>query len=202
MIRKTVLSVLALMLLGTAAVHVASDHAPVQFARLEPIPPCGWTFRRFLVYHGRIETSFWAREPWVPYAESGAGELFRKIANMPYPPPPSPPTLSSMLRRYGFSVLYWTSYRHLLNHRFEVDKVSKGRWLELRFPTWFLFMLFAPYPTIAFVRGPFRRLCWRYSRRYRRERGLCERCAYDLTGNTSGVCPECGTKIAAAEYPV
>lgn len=28
----------------------------------------------------------------------------------------------------------------------------------------------------------------------RRERtGFCARCGYDLTGNVSGVCPECGT---------
>ena len=27
---------------------------------------------------------------------------------------------------------------------------------------------------------------------YRRLRGLCQRCGYDLTGNVSGVCPECG----------
>lgn len=38
----------------------------------------------------------------------------------------------------------------------------------------------------------------RYFLRYglsdvRRRRGLCTRCAYDLRGNTSGVCPECGT---------
>ena len=25
--------------------------------------------------------------------------------------------------------------------------------------------------------------------------GICRRCGYDLTGNTSGVCPECGTVI-------
>ena len=24
--------------------------------------------------------------------------------------------------------------------------------------------------------------------------GHCQRCRYDLTGNTSGVCPECGTQ--------
>ena len=35
---------------------------------------------------------------------------------------------------------------------------------------------------------PFRRLA-------RARRGQCVRCAYDLTGNESGVCPECGTKI-------
>ena len=31
--------------------------------------------------------------------------------------------------------------------------------------------------------------------RVRLENGLCLKCGYDLTGNTSGVCPECGTKI-------
>jgi len=29
-------------------------------------------------------------------------------------------------------------------------------------------------------------------RRQRRAKGLCVRCGYDLTGNVSGVCPECG----------
>jgi hypothetical protein len=35
-------------------------------------------------------------------------------------------------------------------------------------------------------------------RRQRRERqGLCVRCRYNLTGNQSGVCPECGTPIGS-----
>ncbi len=51
--------------------------------------------------------------------------------------------------------------------------------------------LFAIYPTIAFIhfiRGPLRR-----SRR--RRKGLCVKCGYDLTGNVTGVCPECGLKV-------
>ena len=28
---------------------------------------------------------------------------------------------------------------------------------------------------------------------------LCTRCGYDLTGNVSGTCPECGTGVAAAQ---
>ena len=32
-------------------------------------------------------------------------------------------------------------------------------------------------------------------KRRRRKAGLCVTCEYDLTGNVSGVCPECGTKI-------
>lgn len=37
-------------------------------------------------------------------------------------------------------------------------------------------------------------------RRYRRRRrGRCEHCGYDLTGNVSGRCPECGTPIASPQ---
>ena len=55
----------------------------------------------------------------------------------------------------------------------------------LLIPHWGLLLLFATYPTLAFIRGPLRR--WR-----RKKRGLCLKCGYDLTGNESGVCPECG----------
>ncbi len=36
-------------------------------------------------------------------------------------------------------------------------------------------------------------ILWRRDRR--RAKGQCHRCGYNLTGNTSGVCPECGTAI-------
>ena len=39
-------------------------------------------------------------------------------------------------------------------------------------------------------------LLWRRDRRKPRP-GFCRRCDYDLTGNTSGRCPECGLEIAA-----
>ena len=53
---------------------------------------------------------------------------------------------------------------------------------------WLLIIILAAYPTIAFIRGPLRR-------RRRRKRGLCLSCGYNLTGNTTGVCPECSQKI-------
>jgi len=59
----------------------------------------------------------------------------------------------------------------------------------VRFPLWAPLLLFSTYPAIALIRGPFRR--WR-----RRRRGLCIRCAYNLHGNVSGVCPECGTNTS------
>jgi len=66
----------------------------------------------------------------------------------------------------------------------------KGRTLgdrSVTFPLWLPFLLFATYPTIAFIRGPLRR--------YRRRRkGLCVKCGYNLTGNTTGICSECGAE--------
>ncbi len=44
------------------------------------------------------------------------------------------------------------------------------------------------YPLSAFIRGPLRR-------RGRRRRGLCLGCGYDLTGNVSGLCPECASPV-------
>ncbi len=38
------------------------------------------------------------------------------------------------------------------------------------------------------------RLDWRG---LRLRRGLCVECGYNLTGNVSGVCPECGTPVQA-----
>jgi len=50
---------------------------------------------------------------------------------------------------------------------------------------WLIPFLFGLYPLWAFFRGPWRR-------RRRKAKGLCVRCGYDLTGNVTGVCPECG----------
>ncbi len=51
-----------------------------------------------------------------------------------------------------------------------------------------LALLLSLYPTITFIRGPLRR-------HRRRKRGLCLACGYNLTGNVSGACSECGVAI-------
>jgi len=65
----------------------------------------------------------------------------------------------------------------------------RGGDFTLRLPLDGLFLVFIV-PTIVLAR-PDRR-AWV---------GHCKRCAYDLTGNISGVCPECGTKCENAETP-
>lgn len=59
--------------------------------------------------------------------------------------------------------------------------------VRLKLPLYAPFFVFAAYPAIAFIRGPVRRY-------RRRRRGRCLKCGYDLTGNVSGVCPECGKR--------
>ncbi len=70
-----------------------------------------------------------------------------------------------------------------------VRKAPDSHGYVLTLPLWAPFILFATYPTIAVIRGPFRR--WR-----RRRQGLCAQCGYNLTGNVTGVCPECGEGCA------
>jgi hypothetical protein len=61
---------------------------------------------------------------------------------------------------------------------------------ELAIPYWSGLLVSALYPLWSTYRGPIRR--WRHGRR-----GCCRKCGYDLTGNVSGVCPECGRAVAA-----
>lgn len=57
-------------------------------------------------------------------------------------------------------------------------------------PIWMLLLLTLPYPIMNLVRG--------YRPYSRHKKGLCRQCGYDLTGNVSGRCPECGTAIGRA----
>ena len=58
--------------------------------------------------------------------------------------------------------------------------------LGVVFPLWFPAVLCLTCSFLV-IRKPFRR--WR-----RRKRGRCETCGYDLTGNMSGTCSECGSR--------
>jgi len=57
----------------------------------------------------------------------------------------------------------------------------------LTLPTWVPTILLGAYPTLYLLMTCVSRL--------RRRPGHCLHCDYDLTGNESGVCPECGTNV-------
>ena len=69
-----------------------------------------------------------------------------------------------------------------------IMSLDGGLCRALGIPLWMPFTLFAAYPVIAFIRGPLRRY-------RRRKRGRCIHCGYNLTGNVTGVCSECGEPI-------
>jgi len=73
---------------------------------------------------------------------------------------------------------------------FRLPRIFKpGEWrsgteFRMDVPLWLPFLLFATPAAIWWV-GDWRRLT----------PGFCRECGYNLTGNTSGICPECGTAI-------
>lgn len=81
-------------------------------------------------------------------------------------------------RKWQFCGLFYSDSIHRL-------LIESQRQIVVELPFWMMFLLFLAYPCLAFIRGPMRR----YGRK---RRGRCSQCGYDLTGNTSGRCPECG----------
>jgi hypothetical protein len=77
----------------------------------------------------------------------------------------------------------WSSYA-LWPHNYR----SSSGTVIVSVPLWILFLL-ASAPTA---------LLWYLDRR-RFPPGHCERCGYDLTGNTSGRCSECGTPTSQSD---
>lgn len=69
-----------------------------------------------------------------------------------------------------------------------VDSSIKSE--SIRIPTWMI--------VLAFLLLPLWREGRRFAKRRRSHMNRCEKCGYNLTGNTSGTCPECGTAISNA----
>ncbi len=63
-----------------------------------------------------------------------------------------------------------------------------------RLSLWLPGVLFAAYPVVAVIVPNLRS----FRRAHREQDGLCVECGYDLTGNVSGVCPECGRMLGTA----
>ena len=51
----------------------------------------------------------------------------------------------------------------------------------------------APDTVIYVVYGVIRLIVWPFTRTKTFPLGMCQKCGYNLRGNISGICPECGT---------
>lgn len=82
---------------------------------------------------------------------------------------------------------------HLWRQKFYVDRSRSGDVVMVRI--WLHTALFVGLllvvPTLPITR-PVRRF---FKARKRAKQNRCAKCDYDLTGNESGICPECGKKI-------
>ena len=91
------------------------------------------------------------------------------------------PTTLTFWRRLGFHYHY--------QHNEPAASAKVDQW-QLGLPYWLAAVAFAVLPVRWLGVGAHQ---WR-----RRRKGWCVPCGYDLSGNVSGVCPECGTPAGAA----
>src|SRR5579859_2701141 len=86
----------------------------------------------------------------------------------------------------GYKLKWGFEWRHFSDPMY-ADGRPGAYMSSLVLPIWCLVLVFAVLPTISLRKSVVRR----------REllRDHCFNCRYDLTGNTSGICPECGTAV-------
>jgi hypothetical protein len=135
-----------------------------------------WTWRGSLVVQvGRLEEPQAGRDA-VEEPAPGPAEFTRWARNAPYVP------LDPAAARFaGFGL---ASY----GYTFGPSVGAYRPWVvnnRVVMVPWYAVVLFT-------AAGPLLRLRSALTARRRAKRGWCARCGYDLTGNESGACPECG----------
>ena len=108
------------------------------------------------------------------------------------------------LRPDQFNLLRHTPWQRLGFHRYAGgdSKLGRGGRLSERTSYWgFRLPYWLVVPATGIPPVLYLRTLGRLRRRRRARRGLCPGCGYDLTGNVSGVCPECGETVAAPAAP-
>ena len=153
---------------GGAAVVVRSSRGVIYFDRRSHWDyQLGWSWGRRLMGKGEQPFRWIYQTPSENVTVLGLGTIWGTVRTWPGNRYPNVPTP-----------------RNLQDPRWETDQYA-----TICVPCWFAAFCFALSPA-----------CWLLSQypitaAQKRRRGLCGRCSYNLTGNTSGVCPECGTSI-------
>ncbi len=161
MIRKTLLVISIVLLLGTVGLCVRSYHE-------YPNPDSYGPALSYTIGERRV---FWFGKRWVLVAAYAGRLVVGSDRQSPGWPRPHGP----------FEFSYTPSI-------FSFARAGP-RHFQLKLPIASLVALFSLYPSLVVARGALVRCS-------RRDRGLCLVCSYDLTGNVSGVCPECGGPMA------
>ncbi len=97
-----------------------------------------------------------------------------------------PGTLAPSLPWYGHFQIYRSPIYEPWRALPQFDFSGPGSW-RFKFPMHLGLVVLIPVLVLPLLPGTIRR--------ERRKRGLCVKCGYDLTGNVSGRCPECGEAV-------
>jgi hypothetical protein len=113
--------------------------------------------------------------------------------------------LDSSIQQGGLTIAFCKPYVDISPNSW---RTFDNRSLTVDSPIWFPFYSsqVGPAPSFSLIALPLwlpilivaipTYLMWRKDHN-RPRKGQCIKCRYDLTGNTSGICPECGTLIAS-----
>jgi len=99
------------------------------------------------------------------------------------------PMPSQPLRKKSFAGFGWEESRIGLIFPDGHSVYTPGFHREWWVPNWIIFVTTAILPGVWIVN--------QLRKRRISDGRMCNKCRYDLTGNTSGVCPECGTAVTA-----
>ena len=91
--------------------------------------------------------------------------------------------------KYEFMGITWAGMTNIQQFS-PVAPMTENHLMIVIVPLWILVVLFGVMPAIWLVK--FLRA---YQVSHRIKQGCCTACGYDLAGNVSGVCPECGTAV-------
>jgi len=170
-----IVSVTSLVLcMATIALWVQSYRVDHWFGYATALHNGEWKRLRLASGSGGIEFNFQRKQQRTPLPPGTAGFFFMSLPASPsgiFSPTPDPET-------------FW--YRH----NFAFVNIHWSWWTYVGFlvPHWLVAVLLAVLPIISLRRH------WHMSARGAAH-PACSDCGYNLTANTSGVCPECGAPI-------
>ncbi len=186
--RLTITILLSLFVLAVLAAWADSYRV-----RWRPFPAEGTLARKFIDSGAYWEPAKVGRT-WVWLSNESAfigrtvgGAVTLTISRTALSPMRDPPFDH---RGLGFSLRRDSAPRSIMHGPHGPVATSYWHTREVTLPFWALFLL-AAFPAGLLGARACRRVRWLRT-------GRCLGCGYDLTGNTSGVCPECGTPAERA----
>ncbi len=191
MIRRAIIVVLMFGAVATGILDLTSRVTPLRYYSEFTTGQTPWKLDTFQVVRGRLHVGFETTGRTVAIARYEQSLKDRSLSGGP-PPVLRPGTLGYYFDRMGFYVTSFAEWAYV-PYKDAVGECWCAKaithYAGFGAPAWFVLIVLAVYPGGVLLRIVADR------GRFRSRDGLCVACGYDLRGNTSGVCPECGAHI-------